>query len=204
MVEGTPEYEVESIKDSRRRRGRLEYLVHWKGYPREEDTWIPVSNVKNAPELVRDFHHRNPDRPAPTNNIRLMCIINPDERLFDELDGVQGEGFRSEPIPDSPDVILTLTTVQTIDLMEDKEFPIHIPPDLLTNVKRVWICELDDLNCVTCVVRIHQCKPLRLYYLHNPVPWSHLTRRRDHTIGHILKAPYWLNHDYGSLSRRQW
>ena len=39
MVEGTEEYEVEGVLDSRFRRGGLEYLVRWKGYSAAEDTW---------------------------------------------------------------------------------------------------------------------------------------------------------------------
>ena len=71
-VEEGIEYSVESIKDSRRRRGKLQYLVHWEGYPREEDTWEPADNVKNAQELIDEFHHLNPRRPSPTNNIRRI------------------------------------------------------------------------------------------------------------------------------------
>jgi hypothetical protein len=68
-VEEGIEYSVESIKDSCHRRGKLQYLVHWEGYPREEDTWEPADNVKNAQELIDEFHHLNPRRPSPTNNI---------------------------------------------------------------------------------------------------------------------------------------
>ena len=39
VVEGdSPEWEVESIKDSRLYRGKLQFLVKWKGYPHEEST----------------------------------------------------------------------------------------------------------------------------------------------------------------------
>ena len=59
-IEGEPEYEVEEIRDSRHHRGQLQYLVHWKGYPREEDTWEPTENVKNTQDLIDKFHHSNP------------------------------------------------------------------------------------------------------------------------------------------------
>lgn len=36
LVDGYEEQEVEVILDSRLRREKLEYLVHWKGYPCEE------------------------------------------------------------------------------------------------------------------------------------------------------------------------
>src|SRR5882672_2182333 len=37
--DGVEEYEVECILDSQIFRGKLEYLVHWKGYGIEEDEW---------------------------------------------------------------------------------------------------------------------------------------------------------------------
>ena len=57
------EYEVESILDSRFRRGLLQYLVHWKGYPREDDTWEPASHLTNSSQLVEIFHQQNPLAP---------------------------------------------------------------------------------------------------------------------------------------------
>ena len=68
-VEGEREYEVEEIRDSRKHRGRLQYLVHWKGYPREEDSWEPAKNVQHATQVVADFHRQNPSRPKATNAI---------------------------------------------------------------------------------------------------------------------------------------
>src|SRR5277367_2889594 len=69
IVEGTPEYEVEEILDSKRGgKGReLWYLVDWKGYNREERTWEPARNLSHAEEAVAAFHQRYPQRPSPND-----------------------------------------------------------------------------------------------------------------------------------------
>ena len=57
------EYEVDAIIDSCIYKGRLQYLVHWKGYDESERTWEPVSNLKNSPEIVEQFHASHPSAP---------------------------------------------------------------------------------------------------------------------------------------------
>ena len=67
--DGELQYEVEEVLDSRRnkrRRNLLEYKVHWKGYPREDDSWLPHSELQDtAPELLQEFHDRYPKKPRP-------------------------------------------------------------------------------------------------------------------------------------------
>ena len=55
LMEEDDVYEVERILDKRRRRNRDEWLVKWVGYPTEEATWEPVSNLKGAKEALREF-----------------------------------------------------------------------------------------------------------------------------------------------------
>src|SRR5882724_7787162 len=58
---GVEEFEIEEILDSRKFRGKLQYLVHWKGYPTEDNSWEPASVIlEDAPEIVQEFHNKYP------------------------------------------------------------------------------------------------------------------------------------------------
>ena len=56
-------YEVESIHDSKILRKKVMYLVNWKGYGPDEDTWEPYSNLEGSEEAIRDFHRTHPNKP---------------------------------------------------------------------------------------------------------------------------------------------
>src|SRR3979490_302888 len=57
------EYEVEEVLDSRMHRGVLQYLVKWMGYPREENSWVPERNMRNAKWKTQEFHRQFPAAP---------------------------------------------------------------------------------------------------------------------------------------------
>jgi len=54
-VAGEKEYEVEEILDRQERRGKTKYLVKWKEYTAEENTWEGLENLKNVIEKIEEF-----------------------------------------------------------------------------------------------------------------------------------------------------
>jgi hypothetical protein len=55
LIDGEEEYEVESIKDMRKQGCKIQYLVHWKGYPSADDLWVDHKDL-NAPDLLSEFY----------------------------------------------------------------------------------------------------------------------------------------------------
>ena len=55
IIEGEEEFEVEKILNKRMVREKEKFLVRWKRYMVEEDTWENRENLENAKELVKEF-----------------------------------------------------------------------------------------------------------------------------------------------------
>ncbi len=68
------EYEFEAIVDSvvygqqanSDQMPGLYYLVSWKGYPEEENTWEPSLAVIQLRKLISTFHKEHPEKPTAT------------------------------------------------------------------------------------------------------------------------------------------
>ena len=68
LIDNEEEWEVDFIKDSRwtnRLRRSVQYLVHWKGFNNDEDTWEPARHLTHTMELVNNFHASYPNKPKP-------------------------------------------------------------------------------------------------------------------------------------------
>ncbi|MBW0520528.1 hypothetical protein O181_060243 [Austropuccinia psidii MF-1] len=76
IIEEEEEWEVSQVLYSKIKRGKLWYLVEWKGFSQdpERSTWEPTKNLKNLPELLKDFYSFYPDNPGP-NSSRARSII---------------------------------------------------------------------------------------------------------------------------------
>ena len=55
VVNGEPEWEVEEVLDSRWYWRRFQFLIKWKGFSKEHNSWEVVSNVK-VPDLIAEYY----------------------------------------------------------------------------------------------------------------------------------------------------
>ena len=46
---------MKRILNKRKVRGKDKYLVHWKGFTAESDTWEGRENLENAKEAIEEF-----------------------------------------------------------------------------------------------------------------------------------------------------
>ena len=74
LVNEELEYEVDQILNSRFQRGRIEYLVSFKGYGPEENEWLPADNI-NAPRLITHFHRQNPSAPRRVSREVMHALM---------------------------------------------------------------------------------------------------------------------------------
>ena len=58
LVGEDEEYEVEEIISHRLVNKRMQYLVRFKSYGPEEDLWLPLKNLTNAPDILKRYHER--------------------------------------------------------------------------------------------------------------------------------------------------
>ena len=59
-IEETEEYIVEKVLNKRRKKGGIEYLLKWKGYPDSENSWEPYSSIKDTcQELIDEYEQEH-------------------------------------------------------------------------------------------------------------------------------------------------
>jgi len=58
VAEGKKEWEVEKILNKRKIREKDKFLVWWKGFTAEGDTWENRENLQNAGDLLREFKEK--------------------------------------------------------------------------------------------------------------------------------------------------
>jgi hypothetical protein len=72
IIDGTEEYQVADILDSRIHRRELQYFVTWVGYDKSDDSWVDASDFDHDDALVLKFHRNHPSRPCTPARRRVV------------------------------------------------------------------------------------------------------------------------------------
>lgn len=64
MKDNDDVYEVERVLATRRKSGKLEFLILWKGFRLQESTWELENNMGGSQELIDEYFENNPTRPG--------------------------------------------------------------------------------------------------------------------------------------------
>lgn len=64
IIEGEPEYEVEAIIGHRTQRKKKQFLIKWKGYGHEYNTWEPEQHLEHAQEALNDYYKQQTAKAA--------------------------------------------------------------------------------------------------------------------------------------------
>jgi len=68
LIDKAEEWEAKQVLDYRRQNNRHEFLVHWKGYERADDSWETIENLDHSLELIQEYRDANhPAEPTPQN-----------------------------------------------------------------------------------------------------------------------------------------
>ena len=97
------EYKVEGIRDSvvyarESEEGYLPglyYLISWKGYPKDKNTWKPALAVQQLRKLVSNFYKDHPDKPIATSP--PIDLASPMAKRI-TLPNVNGKRKRNRPV----------------------------------------------------------------------------------------------------------
>lgn len=57
-------FSVEKILDKRVKGKRVQYLVKWEGYSEDQNTWEPLSNLRNVKDLVQEYERKLSEKAA--------------------------------------------------------------------------------------------------------------------------------------------
>src|SRR5688572_7474493 len=66
IIDNAEEWEVETILNYCLQNNKHEFLIHWKGYDRSDNSWKPIESLDNAQEIIQEYWIQNhPDELMP-------------------------------------------------------------------------------------------------------------------------------------------
>eukprot|EP00252_Welwitschia_mirabilis_P011162 TRINITY_DN250_c0_g1_i1.p1 TRINITY_DN250_c0_g1~~TRINITY_DN250_c0_g1_i1.p1 ORF type:complete len:557 (+),score=156.04 TRINITY_DN250_c0_g1_i1:355-2025(+) len=138
QVLGEGYYEVEAIRKKRIRKGHVQYLVKWRGWPETANTWEPYENVRSCADILQAFEEsggklckpgrkakRKSGGPSSYQKRKRTSLSSTDDAVDGEVDA---EGGDAETEVDKQLNMTTLLDNQDSNVMLiDKQQPENPP-----------------------------------------------------------------------------
>merc|ERR1712223_557941 len=62
------EYVVEKVVDKRTKRGKTQYLVKWKGWGEDDNTWEPIDNLEGSKGKIEEYEKKLKEKDSKKSN----------------------------------------------------------------------------------------------------------------------------------------
>merc|ERR1719361_370089 len=99
-------FEVEDIVNHRIKKGKIEYLIRWKGYTPQDDSWEPEDNLE-CPDKIRAYNDKVKLHGQPTSTTKTS---------------LKRENDRSEPMEMTVNKVAKKRTEKGFERRSDSEF----------------------------------------------------------------------------------
>jgi len=100
VIDREEKWEVKEILDSCWHRRRFQFLVKWKGFSREHNSWEVASDVK-APDLVTEYYRKHPAALRHIRQTNFDAIFQPRNYCFETQQPWRGVNVRGPLTHDS-------------------------------------------------------------------------------------------------------
>jgi len=105
------EWEVEEVLDSRWHWRRFQFLIKWKGFSREHNSWEVASDVK-VPDLVVEYYRKYPAAPRHIHRTDFDTLFKPGTIASRRSNLGGGVNIRGPLIHDSRATLVTYAGTQ--------------------------------------------------------------------------------------------
>jgi histone-lysine N-methyltransferase SUV39H len=212
LQEGEEVYEVEKIVDHRKdQNGGIQYLVKWKGWPKESNTWEPEENLTNCKQILKNYFAKFKVQGGGSTSIGLPSVEDvenfkkslghPTKGMLESIMQTFSErGCLEYTVPKENDIDNSI--LQLLKLPEDKREPLSVQKirdelmirefhfkrqEQMTNL-RILELEMDYLSKGTGRIKVENLVDLEgiadsFTYVNDYLPGEGVTIPEDPPIG---------------------
>jgi len=185
------QYEVEKVIDKRIVDGKVEYLLHWKGYQSSDDSWEPAAGL-DCDKLI-DEYESSVSLPASSDNIhdteRKQALDNVDHILRDFNQFFQVYAPNEQSQPSAPPPTDSFQFGPNNQPSDPSSQPLLSPNDLLNSsntLEEFQLLQQQDPYCATVISKLNgESNPNPLSQSLSAVPVSDYFTLKDGLLYHL-------------------